>query len=146
MRNETKVRGIRLLLAPVIGLSLTARCYASGWLLFPFGLLVYAIISLFHCRFHYRAVRGTEPISWPTMGAIALSHILFISAFLLQYDYGDGPGWLTITLLLKGFGEDPIQGTLWGQHPLLMNLFVFTPVFISWYPLKRDREDDSRER
>lgn len=142
MRNETKVIAIRWLLAPVIGLSFAARWYAGGWLLVPLGVTVYLTTTLFHCRFHYRAVKPTEPASWLTLGAIALSHVLFVSAFLLQYDYGDGPGWLTITLLLKRFGEeDPIQGTLWGQHFLLMNLFVFTPVFISWYPLKGEVED-----
>ncbi len=72
------------------------------------------------------------------MLAIALSHLCFIAAFLLQYDYGDGPGWLTVTWLLKGIAKDPIEGTLWGKYFLVMNLFVFIPVWISWYPLKRD--------
>lgn len=139
MKKEAKVLVIRCLPAPVIGLSFIARFYAGGWLL-PFGLVVYSTIGLFHCLVHYRAVRPTERISWPIILAIALSHVLFVSAFLLQYDFGDGPGWLTITLLLRGFKEDPIEGTLWGQHFVLMNLFVFIPVFFSWYPLKRDKE------
>lgn len=141
MTNDTKVLAIRLLLVPVILISFAARFYAQGWLLVPFGLVVYAAISLFHCRFHYRAVRPCVPISRATIFSIALSHVLFVCAFLLQYDFGDGPGWLTITRLLEGSdGVDPIQGTLWGEHFLLMNLFVFTPVFVSWYLLKRDAD------
>lgn len=137
MNKKIKVWIIRLLPVPVIALCLMARFYAAGWLFFP-GLFIYLIISFLHFRFHYRTVNPIEHLGWPTLFAITLSHVLFVSAFLLPYDYGDGPGWLTATLLLRGFGPDPIEGTLWKQHFLLMNLFVFVPLFISWYPLKRD--------
>jgi hypothetical protein len=140
MANRTKVLAIRLLLVPVISLALIARFYAGGWLLVPFGLVIYSIITALHCRFHYRAVKPAEAVGWPLVLAIVLSHLCFVAAFLLQYDYGDRPGWLTVTWLLKGMTEDPIEGSLWGKYFLVMNLFVFIPVCISWYPLKRDEE------
>ena len=138
MTNRTKVLIVRLLIAPVIGLAFIARFHAEGWLLGPFGLTIYWVITALHCRFHYKSVRPTVPIGRSIILAIALSHLCFLSAFLLQYDYGDGAGWLTITKLLRGVTEDPIAGTFWGKYFLLMNLFVFIPVCISWYPLKRD--------
>jgi hypothetical protein len=140
MINRAKLT-LSLILIFVICSAFIARLYAAGWLLVPMGL-IYLTAALLHWRFHYRLAKSATPPSQLTLLAIVLSHLCFIAAFLFQYDYGDGPGWLTITILFRGMAEDPIEGTLWHKHVLLMNLLVFIPVLVSWYPLKPEKKSD----
>jgi hypothetical protein len=141
VKNEVKVWAIRWLLIPVIVFSLAARLHAAGWLIVVFGVVVYLPVILLHCLIHYSSIRATEPVDWTIMLAIGISHLLFIAAFLLQYDYSDGPGgWLTITALLKGLEGGEINSSKSDWNFPLINLLVFIPVCISWYPLKRNRK------
>lgn len=142
MKNEVKVWAVRWLVVPVILFSLMARIQAAGWLIVFFGVLVYLPVTLLHCLVHYRSVRATEPVDWTLILAIGISHLLYIAAFLLQYDVSDGPDdeWLTITRLLKGPEDGKIHSSLSQLNVLMLNLSVFIPVFISWYPLKRDKK------
>ena len=79
---------------------------------------------------------------------IAISHVLLVIAFLLQWDVGDNEPWLTITALLgKVLGYDvgdartappswwPVRDNWWAG--ILTNLLLFAPVIVTWMFLSR---------
>jgi hypothetical protein len=68
------------------------------------------------------------------------SHALLIAAFLLQYDVGDGPGWLKISAILEGGprGQYTMTPTWWPKEmEMRINLLLFVPVLATWIVLLR---------
>ena len=63
---------------------------------------VYPAIALIHVWFTVVKVSCPEPIPVPLLRAVLTSQVLLVIAVLLQWDEGDGRGWLTITDLLGG--------------------------------------------
>lgn len=131
----------------VIAFCLVVRFSTGGWLIIP-GLICYPFVSLLHFLFHSRAIAHSgsihqEPGSKaPLLRLVAVSHILFILAFLFQYDVGDGwptrSDWLTITALLGGGpGARSARPPAWWPTTPFMNVCVFIPVIVTWALLLR---------
>ena len=80
---------LKTLSVGVAGLCLYTRG-ATGAYVFLFMFPFYIAISIFHCIQHFRALSQNEPLSRALIKQLLLSHLLFITAFLLQYDYADG--------------------------------------------------------
>lgn len=114
----------------IVAFCAVMKYQTAGWLtLMPF----YPAIGILHYYIHARSIRYLRVIGWSLLILIVLSHILLILAFLLQYDLGDGPGWLTITALTgDGPGSLSAEPQSWWSPPFLMNILVFLPVFITW--------------
>src|SRR5262245_3165327 len=73
---------------------------AGGWATIP-GLVLWPVVGLLHYLSHSRAIPRTGNVAGSLLALMGTSHVLFICGFLLQYDVGDGPGWLTITSLFN---------------------------------------------
>ena len=104
----------------------------GGW-----GILVYApfylLAYVLHGVAHYRVIARGSPT--PSLAALALlSHLAFVGGFLLQWDYGDGPDWLYITVLLTGAdgGSYAAQPPPWWPADEPTNLLVFVPAMVAW--------------
>lgn len=137
--DEIDDGSLRAILLTVISLSIIVRFATGGWL-FLIGLLFlpnYLVIGSLHYFFHSRALRSTQRISISLLILIAVSHTLFVAAFLLQFDIGDGPGWFTITKVLGLQGG--YEGTFWEEYGILTNTLAFIPVAISWVVVNRRR-------
>lgn len=128
----------------VAGLCLYARGVAGAYLLlvmFPF----YIAIAIIHCILHFKALRQHIPLSRAFVKRLLLSHLLFIVAFLFQYDYAE-PEWLVVTFLIFG----PKKGTYkfedysWTSDVrewmgIILSAGLFVPVVKSWVRLGRDK-------
>jgi hypothetical protein len=118
----------------IIALCLFIQFRAPGWFFFM-GILWWPFVGVVHFLSHSKALlRFRSSVQGSLLRLMVVSHILFIVAFLLQYDEGDGPGWLTITALL-GHREAPAW---WPDNPI-MNLCLFIPVLVTWVLLLKRR-------
>jgi hypothetical protein len=112
------------------------RWETAGWLtilvLYPALLLA---VCVTHLYVHWRASRTELAVG----KLIAISHVLLVIAFLLQWDVGDGEPWLTITDLLGkvlGFARTapptwwPVRNN--GLAGILTNLLLFAPAIVTW--------------
>jgi hypothetical protein len=79
---------LNLLLLGVVAFALVARAMAPAWMLLALSL-PYLVIVAIHAGVHWRMTKRAEP-GKPPLG-IAVSHILLIAGFLLQFDGGDAP-------------------------------------------------------
>jgi hypothetical protein len=104
----------------------------GGWFTIV-GIGLWPLVGLAHLVAHFIKLPRSGHIQGSRLVLIAFSHVLLISAFLLQYDQGDGPGWLTITALL---GNPAVVGSTyppaWWPDALKNNFVLFVPVFITW--------------
>ena len=104
----------------------------GGWLvLFP-GMFLYPAVCIAHFIAHLRPAQAT--VSRPQLlDRILLSHGCLFVAFLLQYDMGDGPAWLTITemlgLQLPSWWPNEVIGMVW-------NCLLFGPAAWTWIKLR----------
>jgi hypothetical protein len=117
----------RLIALAVIALSLLTKFMIPfGWFMI-IGMVCYPIAGLFHFLVHSVTVGRAKVVGRPLLILIIISHLLFILAFLLQYDAGDSShGDLTITYW---FGH---QAPAWWNSAPWMNLVVFIPVMVAW--------------
>jgi hypothetical protein len=142
----------------VAGVCLWMKFRTAGWFMIP-GVVMYPGLCIVHFLVHYRS-RGN--LSGRRMVLMAMSHLLFISGFLLQWDEGDGPEWLTLTALL-GHRQAPRWWPIpaffrfmdSGHAPpwltdrwvyvvmVLLNLVVFVPAFLTYIPMLRIRGSPS---
>ena len=91
---------LKALPVAVAGLCLYARGIAGGYLLLlmlPFCVA----LCIVHCLLHFKALKQVIPLSRGLVKQLLLSHLLFILAFLLQYDYAEEE-WLVVTFLVFG--------------------------------------------
>jgi len=154
MKSDTRIGSIttaslKLIAALVIALCLYLKFVTGGWLTLIPGLGLYPLLSVAHFYFHSQTLSRSESAPLSFFILIIASHVLFIGAFLLQYDVGDGPSWLTITALLHdGPGFESSQPPGWWPHfelsdtrmpgLILINLCPFVPTLITWI-LMRNR-------
>jgi hypothetical protein len=118
---------VRSIAVAVVTLCLMVQFQASGGWYTIFGIFLWPAVGAMHLVAHSIRLKPDSKVSRPRMTLITVSHLLLISAFLLQYDQGDGPNWLTITALFGG-GAAPT----WWPNPGIMNLAVFLPVLVTW--------------
>ncbi len=117
----------------VAGCCFLVRLMTGGWFILV-GWIVYTPVCVFHAALHWHASRSP---SQRVVNMAVISNVLLILAFLLQWDIGDGLGWLTITALLGGGPGSPDSAppSWWLKDQdvlLLTDLLLFVPVIISW--------------
>jgi hypothetical protein len=124
----------------VILVGLSARFWTAGWFIFFLGP-VYFIVAVVHIAFHSRIARDA-PHDRGVWTLIMTSHAVLLVALLLQYDMGDGLGWLTIlALVTRGAGYPEAQPPAWlpisESNALPYDLVLFVPVVLSYLAIKR---------
>jgi hypothetical protein len=132
------ILAVALILA--VSVAWTTKVIAMGWLTILLAAL-YAIITLIHVLVHIRALRRPGPLDNRLLTLALASQVLLVGAFLVQWDAGDGLGWLTITAL---FGEGPGYPSstppLWWPHDAAtVNVLAYIPVAVSWVLIARHR-------
>jgi hypothetical protein len=137
---------LKIVSVAVAGLCFYARL-ATGAYLFLLMFPSYLVVCIVHCIFHFQALKLSIPLSRQMAKRLFISHFFFVIAFMFQYDYTDGPEWLTITILVFGqekggydFGYDSWKSSLTGWMGVVLSVFVFIPVVISWKRLRKSKE------
>jgi hypothetical protein len=118
--------GLRLIAVVVAATGLYCELESGGWGSILGMFVVWPLASVMHLVAHFRKL-PRDGSAWRRLILIAVSHLLFVSAFLLQYDIGDGPDWLIFTELL-GHPRVPGWWPAKAINPLILNLVVFLPV------------------
>jgi hypothetical protein len=90
---------LRLIAVAVVAVGRYCELELGVWWSLGGLFFVWPIAGLMHLVAHFRKLPPGGSV-WPPMTLITLSHVLFIAAFLLQYDNRDGPGFLIFTELL----------------------------------------------
>lgn len=134
---------LRSLSIAVAGLCLYARGIAGAYLL----LLMYPLyiaVCIVHCRLHFRALKPGILLSRALVKQLLLSHVLFTIAFLLQYDYAEGPEWLLVTFLLFGSEKGAYKFTDYSWIAdiregmgIILSVAIFVPYCMSGLRLKK---------
>jgi len=127
---------LRLVAVVVVALGLYCEKQSDGWGSIVGIFVLWPIAGVMHLAAHSIRLPRSGRIQGSRLALITVSHLLFIAAFLLQYDVGDGPGWLVITQFL-GRGGVPN----WWPNPFIMNIAVFLPVLATWVLLIRRRRE-----
>lgn len=126
----------KLLIIPLV-LAVTVawvtKVYAMGWLTL---LLVvpYTLVTVIHVLVHALRLRRPAPLNKRELSLVFASHCLLVGAFLVQWEAGDGLGWLTITALL---GEGPgypssTPPPWWPRDAATTSVLAFIPVVVTW--------------
>jgi hypothetical protein len=127
--------------AAVAAAGLYLKWKYDGWLTLVPGLFLYPAVCIAHVTAHLRpATRFADRPELLDM--ILLSHGCLIAAFLLQYDLGDGPRWLTITEMLG------IQLPSWWPHEVVgipLNFLLFGPAVWTWIKLRNQSSEGTEE-
>ena len=124
------------LLVPIT--SLVARLYTGGWLIIMLGV-IYLAIAGYHAVLHFKIAKRAEPRGGPALIKFVASHVTLLVAFLLPWDVGDGPSWLTISALLAdGPGYSSAE---WLRISpglgVIYDLALFIPTILSYVIIKR---------
>ncbi len=102
MRDANGIRRLLIAVAVIVPLAaLVARGYAGGWFIIMLGA-VYLAVAIYHAVIHIGIARRVAPLDGAAILKIVAAHAVLLIAFLLQWDVGDGPSWLTISALLAG--------------------------------------------
>ena len=124
---------IRFIAIMIVGLCLFLQFKVCGGWFTIIGIFLWPLVGLTHLVAHSIKLPRSGKIQGSRLALITVSHLLFVVAFLLQYDQGDGPGWLTITALL---GDSQAVGSKqppeWWPDELKENFVLFIPVFVTW--------------
>jgi hypothetical protein len=122
---------IRLIAIVVVAFCLFIQFKTSGGWFTILGIFLWPVAGLIHLVAHSIRLPRSGGVQGSRLALVMVSHLLFIAAFLLQYDQGDGLGWLTITELLgqRGVAEWWPPGEL---NPGSMNVVLFLPVLATW--------------
>lgn len=109
------------------------KVYAMGWLTLLLAV-PYALVTVIHAAVHLVSLRRCGPVTRRQLLLVLASHLFLVGAFLLQWDAGDGLGWLTITAILgEGPGYPSSAPPLWWPHnAATFNMIVFVPVALTW--------------
>lgn len=123
--------GLVALAAVVAVAALLLRITNGGWLLLFLGV-VYLAMSLAHVLIHRRVARSAV-LGRPALVSIALSHVVFVSAFLLQWDIGDNStGTITLETVLN-----PAYASAPAWLPGWLGMAALATVVVSWLALLR---------
>jgi hypothetical protein len=129
---------IRFIAMVIVGLCLFLQFKVSGGWFTIIGIFLWPLVGLMHLVAHSMKLPRSGKIEGSQLTLITVSHLLFIVAFLLQYDQGDGPGWLTITAWLR---DSQVIGSRqppkWWPDELKNNFVLFIPVIVTWVLLLR---------
>lgn len=121
-------RTLTVVAVVVIVLSFLLRFNRAGWA-FLGMVFFYVIFSLIHGVLHSASIPVAEKLTQKRVILFIVSDVLFLSAFLFQYDFGDSDyGWLTIN---SWFDEESRVSISEGSG-ILLNWILFVPVFVSW--------------
>jgi hypothetical protein len=135
---STAAKALMPLLLVAVAVVISAWCaYVKlkygGWMTIVPGFVLYPAACIGHVVSHIPAARAA--VERPRLlGMIVVSHLCLVAAFLVQYDMGDGPRWLTITELLG------MDHPLWLPHEgfgIPFNILVFAPVVWTWIKLRK---------
>lgn len=88
----------------LVALLLASRFWAAGWIFIIMRIphIVQASVhAVIHIAFIGTALRKDRPTG-PVLRMAGLSSLAFTASILLQFDLGDGNGWLVITALVDG--------------------------------------------
>jgi hypothetical protein len=107
----------------VVGVCLWMKFSTAGWLIIP-GVIVYPGLCVVHFVVHYRARHNLS--TWRT---VVVSHLLFVTGFLLQWDQADSQDWLTITALLGSRNGVP----RWWPIPAFLNFMNSRRLHLQWF-------------
>ena len=139
MRDANGVRRLLVAAAVLVPLAgLAARLYTGGWLIVLLGV-IYLAVAGYHAVLHFKIARRVESPGVPMLIKIIASHAALFVAFLLQWDVGDGPSWLTISALLAG-GPGYLSAEWLRISPgvgVIYDLALFVPVILSYVIIKR---------
>lgn len=131
--TDVKLKILVIAVILTIAIAWVTKIYTMGWLTL---LLVvpYALVTVIHAAVHALSLRRRSPMNRRQFTLVLTSHLLLVGAFLVQWDAGDGLGWLTITALLgKGPGyPDSAPPPWWPRDAATFNIFTFIPVAITW--------------
>ncbi len=132
-KSDVKRKMLVILVILNIAVAWVTKVYATGWLTL---LLVvpYALVTVIHTAVHILPLLRHHPMNRRQLTLIFTSHFLLAGAFLVQWDAGDGLGWLTISALLgKGPGyPDATPPLWWPRNAATFNIVVFVPVAVTW--------------
>ena len=122
----------------VIASCVLMRYTTGGFVLLAMGNSIYPIVSASHCLFHLLSISERKPISASQLVTMAVSHVLLIIGFLLQYDFSDRGSWFTFTKLLGM--EEWYEGVApWHSSWQILNIVAFLPAVVSWPLVVRGR-------
>lgn len=101
----------------------------GGWLILALAMAFYPILFVAHGAANILVLRSAGSHSmW-----VLTANVVFLFAILLQYDFGDGYGWLTITAMLgDGAGGSLSRAPGWIDFGILYNLGLFIPTVLAW--------------
>ena len=118
-----------------------ASILVSGWVIRTsdgWGVLIWLpcclIAGVIHLLVQVLVVRST-PVSAVAMRTAIVCNAIFLLAFLLQVDEGDGPRWVIATAVAPEFWGNWSRLPAW--WPAWINLLAFGPLLGSWALLVR---------
>ena len=130
LNNTIRLRSALLL--GVLGLVTVIKLETGGWFLLIPGIILYPAVIGLHFVTHGLTLYRPE-LFLAGLKVIVISHFLLLIGFLLQYDVGDGAGWIAIAQLFDWkWGISIRESQWWTKEPLLINSLAFIPVAISW--------------
>jgi hypothetical protein len=128
--------GLVVLAAVIAVAALLLRNTNGGWLLLFLGI-PYIAMSIAHVLIH-RKVTRTPFLDRRVLTSIALNHVVFVCAFLLQWDIGDSStGTVTLeTVQRPAYASAPAWLSIW------IGIAALGIVGVSWLALLRARTPD----
>ena len=136
MREGTHEKLVVLAAVIAAGSACAAIARSGGWgllILTPWCLLA----GLGQVVVNVRLAGHCALSQSPRLTKLALvSSGMFVLAFLLQVDEGDGPRWLIVTALLSPYGGGGSRLPEW--WPIWVNWLAFVPLFVTWALMTRE--------
>jgi hypothetical protein len=91
---------VRFIAIAIVAACLFIQSKAGGGWFTILGIFLWPAAGLIHLVAHSVRLPRSGKVQGSRLALVMASHLLFVAAFLLQYDQGDGPDWLTITELM----------------------------------------------
>ncbi len=145
MENEMRKGCFTLILGLTLLIAVGSALLNAGWGALFLCPTLYMISCLFYLLVHSRAIPEITKENKRILFWVVISHILFIIAYLLQWDAGDTPGSLAVLTLLGGRRGGEAQNLNGWPVPFLMNFLVFIPVIGSWIVITRLVERETKK-
>ena len=122
-----------ILILVIIGVAFL-KLATAGWFTITLGLALYPTVLVLHGFAHWSKRNSFEGHESKKVALICLSHALFVTAFLFQFDMGDDFGWYSGALLWSGWWPHLGPGTnIWHEGIMfLLNFCVMIPAMISY--------------
>jgi hypothetical protein len=130
---DVKRRMLVIPLVLAVTVAWVTKVYAMGWLTMLLAV-PYALVTVIHIMIHAMRLRLPGIMNNRELSLVLTSHCLLVGAFLVQWDAGDGLGWLTITALLgKGPGyPSSVPPRWWPRDAATTSILAFIPVVVTW--------------